>query len=105
MNSNFNCGSLDWILRLIDSYMLSTSVFMVVSVENCTAVCCLVNTVFMLVQLDLEFETLIPDCPDFLQAFPAVIEKLMKHSQLSSMPVIREVVQAAGCVDIGKILY
>lgn len=52
-------------------------------------------------QIDVEFDTLVPDCPDFLHAFPAIVEKLLKYGDISSLPVVRQAVQAAASVDMG----
>jgi len=43
-----------------------------------------------------------PDCPDFLHEFPAVMEQLLKYSQLLFVPSVRLTVQAAQDVDLDK---
>jgi hypothetical protein len=61
-----------------------------------------IQTMPYVLQLDLEFETLQPDCPDFLNAFPATIEKIIKYGEVSSIPMVRQSVQAAANVETGK---
>jgi len=56
------------------------------------------------VQLDLEFSTLVPDCCDFLREFPAVLEQLWKHASHSTLPAVRQAVEAAAGSDLGKIM-